>query len=200
MRYLTLIALLCVCAPIAAAQTANDTQPSDVRLTIAQPSAPLPLPPRPDLFNGLRAMLADRAATNALVEKLEAGQDPTLDELKKLRLILAENAKLKEENAGLKDEVAAKAGTIEQYKKIAATWKQTAADWEDAATHRKDANVIAQQIDTRLQADLDKTDAELLRTRKDLDSCRNPSIFRQLFSIDTLFKVGAGYAIGKSSN
>ena len=123
-----------------------------------------------------------------------------LDELKKQALIVAENKKLREENEGLKQERDALKGQRDSALDLATTWKTISTEWQEAATQRKGALATSTVIDTRLQADLDKTDAELARTRTLLDQCRNPGFLRSIFKTDTLFKFGAGVAVGAALN
>jgi hypothetical protein len=122
-----------------------------------------------------------------------------IDELRKNALLVAENKKLKGENEGLVAERDALVGQRDSALGLVEHWKKIAGEWELASKANRTAATTGVAIDTRLQSDLDKTDAELERTRTLLDQCRNPGFLRSIFKTDTLFKVGAGIAIGRAT-
>jgi chromosome segregation ATPase len=152
-----------------------------------------------------RALAAKRATDKdaldleALKTRIQEGQQPNLDELKKLALILAENKRLKEENAGLKDERDAKQGQIDSLSALVATWKNIAGEWKDAASNRKEATGDATGLYTACQGQLSKADAEIARQEVQIERLKHPGLLQELFQPKELIKIGGAFALGRAT-
>jgi hypothetical protein len=110
----------------------------------------------------------------------------------------AEVRMLRAVNAALGREIEALKGENAALKKLDERSEQIIALAQTAITARSGANQIDDLRVKDCQQQLARADQMIARQDAEIHRLRNPGFFREMFSPDTLWKFGAGFAVGRA--